>query len=392
MLNLKKNLKPSYKIKLREEFNFFMNFFNHEKYKYVSEKDYKIDFVKSGLEEKVYLQKVHDICSQGSYTVYPNDIKIIIFENAIITEGSDFIRLNQNRVYNPCFNFTVNKYYITNSSDFLKKSKQSYILKKVNVSRNYNLIFNLVSNNTSWSHYLAIVLPKIRLISKLNINEVITIVTNEINDQQIIELIKISTVKFENIQVVNLIRGESIYCKKIYHVELDSYISSNGFLSSPHSIFISKFTRDYWLELKDKLVKKSSIKGLKLFIGRKGLRNISNYEEIRDFFISIGFVEVFPENFSLVEKVETFNSASHIVGPASSGFSNIIFCKEKTKVVWFINFARTLDTYLPTYCIENKIDFFSLIGEDECPEDLNSNFYIDIETIKSYFNNDYFSL
>lgn len=392
MFNLKKNLKPSYKIKIREEFNFLMKFFNHKKYKCVHEKNLQNELLQIGLEEKVYLQNIYGISSQGYYKVFPNDIKMIAFDNATISEGSDFIRLKHNKIYNPYFNFTVNKYFITTSPDYLKSKGKKYFLKNVNTSKKYKRVFNLVSSNKSWSHFLALVLPKIQLLGKFSDDKSITVITNEIRDQQILELIKIELSEYKNIELVILKNGESVDCETLFHIDLDSYIAIHGFLSSPHSIFISKFTREYWLKLKTKLVAKNNNQDLKLFIGRKGKRNVSNYKLVRDFFMNKGFVEIFPEEYTLQEKVNLFNSASHIVGPGSSGFTNIIFCQEKTKVVWFLNFARTCDTYLTNYCNENNIDLTTLVGDDEIPEDLNSNYYLNIELIKSYFNDAYFEI
>ena len=389
-LNIKKYLNPHYKIKFRQEFNFFMNFLNHKKYKYLSEKDFRKDILKSGSEEKVYLQNIHGISGRGFYTVLPNDIKIITFENAIISEGSDFIRLKHNKIYNPYFNFTVNKYFVITSPDYLKSKGQKYFLKNVNTSKKYKRVFNLVSSNNSWSHFLALVLPKIQLLGKLSVNKSITVITNEIRDQQILELIKIEISEYKNIELVILKKGESVDCEKLFHVDLDSYIAIHGFLSSSHSVFISKFTREYWFKLKNKLVYKNNKQDIKLFIGRRGKRNASNYKLVRDFFINKDFVEIFPEDYTLQKKANIFNSASHVVGPGSSGFTNIIFCQQKTKVVWFLNFARTCDTYLSTYCVENNIDFCSIVGDDEIPEDLDTNYYLDIELIKSYFNDAYF--
>jgi hypothetical protein len=390
MINIKDYLKPTFKLKIREYFSFLKFFFSLNKYSIIQDSSYKIVNLKNGINEEIYLQKVYKISSGGLINIKSNEINLITFENATLTESSDFIRLNNNKIYNPYFNYKVNKYFITTSPDYIKKKNEVYFLKNIKTNREIDTAFNLVSSNNSWSHFLALVAPKIRYISELNSNKKISIVTNFINDSQILEIINIEASKFKNVSLISLREGESIQCKTLYHIELDSYIAIHGFLSSPYGIFISKTTRDYWRGLKNKLIINNQPQTLKLFIGRKARRNMSNYNEIRDFFVEKGFLEIFPENYSLAEKARIFNSASHIVGPASSGFSNIIFCQEFTKVVWFINFSRVMDTYLPTYCEEQNISLEALTGEDEHPEDLDSNTYINLDTIKLYFNNSYF--
>ena len=390
IFSITNHIMPRSRLKIRKSFSFLKSFYSIKKYSIIKDSLHDILTIKEGAEEKIVLQKISKISSGGNITLKSNDINLLTFKSATITEGSDFIRLKNNKIYNPYFNFNVNKYFITTSPDYIKRKNDIYFLKKIKTTREVEIAFNLVSSNNSWSHFLGLVAPKIQYLSKLNSNKKISIVTNSIKDSQILEILNIEVSKFKNISLVNLKEGESIQCKILYHIELDSYIAIHGFLSSPYGIFISKTTRDYWRSLRDRLIINPQPQTLKLFIGRKGRRNLLNYDEIRDFFVNKDFLEIFPEDYSLSEKVRMFNSASHIVGPASSGFTNIIFCQKSTKVVWFMNFARVIDTYITTYCEEENISLFALTGIDECPEELNSNTLINIDLIKSYFNNSYF--
>jgi len=54
---------------------------------------------------------------------------------------------------------------------------------------------------------------------------------------------------------------------------------------------------------------------------------------IEDFFKSIGYEIVFPENMSFTDQVILYSRASHIAGLKSSGFCNMIFSKPGTKVI-----------------------------------------------------------
>ena len=373
---------------IRIQTNYLINIFNNKKY--IKTDNYEIIKKKKGSIEKIYFPKLHKINDGGYISLITNDIKLICFENAIITDGSDFIRFKDFSVYHPYFNQKVNDYFIITSPDYLKKAKNGYLLKNIKIKNKYRLAFNLVTRNRSWSHYLVLVLPKLKFIKSLNKNENYVIITNQIKDKQLIELIELEVSNFKNIEVINLKQGESVECEKLYHVELDSFICNQGFLSSPFSVLAPSFVRNYWADLKSKLIEQQQLQNKKLFLGRSGLRNISNYDEILSFFVSKGFIEVFPEEYSLIEKAKLFNSSSHIVGPASSGFTNIIFCQEGTKVISFINFARTTDTLMGSYCEENNINVELITGNDLIPEDMNSNFYIDIEIIEEYFNEDYF--
>ena len=46
--------------------------------------------------------------------------------------------------------------------------------------------------------------------------------------------------------------------------------------------------------------------------------------------------------------------------------------------------------YLTTYCVENSIDFYTLVVDDKILEDLNSDYRINLNIIEAYFNKSYF--
>ena len=58
-----------------------------------------------------------------------------------------------------------------------------------------------------------------------------------------------------------------------------------------------------------------------------------NEDEVAEYFISLGFEEVFCENLSMKEKIGLFKGAKVVAGPSGGGMVNTIFCHPKTKVI-----------------------------------------------------------
>lgn len=80
------------------------------------------------------------------------------------------------------------------------------------------------------------------------------------------------------------------------------------------------------------VVPKKSHNLKRIFLSRKGGRNIVNIDEVSDVLMQYGFQFLSPENYSFEEQVQIFQDAEVIVGPAGAAFSNLIFCGTGTKV------------------------------------------------------------
>ena len=121
----------------------------------------------------------------------------------------------------------------------------------------------------------------------------------------------------------------------------------------------------------------------RIFIGRRGKRNIKNYDQVSVRLKCAGFNEVFPHTLPLWEKICLFSNAEYVVGPASSGFTNVIFCDAATSVTMFINPSRHLDPLLTKYCSTMGIKLSYILGEEEgC--DKNADFYVDMDELELY--------
>jgi capsular polysaccharide biosynthesis protein len=114
------------------------------------------------------------------------------------------------------------------------------------------------------------------------------------------------------------------------------------------------------------------------------VRNIQNYREVFSYFESLGFEEVVPHKLSIEQKIKVFGEAKIIVGPFSSGFTNIVFCKPGVQIFAFTNYARCYDSYVSTLSKVWDAELTLITGTD-VDAGANSNYTINISDIDYYF-------
>ena len=134
------------------------------------------------------------------------------------------------------------------------------------------------------------------------------------------------------------------------------------------------------LEILDEFTKKQ-----KIYIIRRGKRNLINYKEVELFFKEKGFYFVEPHKLTLIEKISIFKNAEVVVGPLSSGFTNLIFSNKSTKVLVLSNFVRSFEGYfafLSNYFVKKII---LLTGSDSSSH-LNTSYFISIDKVEKAYN------
>ena len=116
----------------------------------------------------------------------------------------------------------------------------------------------------------------------------------------------------------------------------------------------------------------------KIFLGRRGMRRtLINYDEIHDFFIKKGFVDIEGANLTLEQKADIFYHAKEVVGVSGGSEENLIF-SHGAKCMFFINYhiATLTWSYMQT---KNKVAcWINVAGQDEAPSHF-SNFTIPLE-------------
>jgi len=99
-------------------------------------------------------------------------------------------------------------------------------------------------------------------------------------------------------------------------------------------------------------------------------RKLENEDDLVEMLCNNGFVEVFSENLSTIEKISYFNNADIVIGAIGGGICNVLFSPKDAKLIALIS---------PTFLSVNKRFIYSL-------EKVNIEYFVDTEhSEKDYF-------
>ena len=167
-------------------------------------------------------------------------------------------------------------------------------------------------------------------------------------------------------RITEVAKDVEVCCSALYFVSNDTFIADTSSVLSPLSVLVADSSARYLHEFGQNSVQKIKLnkKLTRIFIGRSGRRNLINYKECLDFFNKLGFVEVFPHRLSYREKLELFANAEYIVGPGSSGFSNVIYCRKLKGLIKFYNVSRHTDMYLTKLANSMSVPLYLVLGKE----------------------------
>lgn len=208
-----------------------------------------------------------------------------------------------------------------------------------------NPLFFFVYNTDNYFHFLYDSLPY--LISYFKLKKEIPnlkLLMQYPNEQKhsfycfVTEFLELLSIAKDDILLVdNATKYKEIYVSTSYTHDIDSNLpprqeiygfykeivesvkKKHGQLETPSKIYVSRRT---WLH------NDFSNIGTNYTTRRK----LTNEDELVDRLSEEGFVEVFTEKLSTIEKVMYFANATHVVGAIGGGISNVLFSRKETKL------------------------------------------------------------
>jgi len=126
--------------------------------------------------------------------------------------------------------------------------------------------------------------------------------------------------------------------------------------------------------------------GSKIFIYRKELgqirRSLLNLEQLSDIANEKNYHKIYPEEMNIHEKIYVFGKATHIIGEAGGGMTNIVFSNNKAKIMILASdaFPSPIFTNIQSYYkFELGYIFGTSIEDIDLSHDNNSNFIISVK-------------
>lgn len=348
----------------------------------------KVLVFKQETEERIELQDIYDFCRDGSFLVKCPEVDVWLFEDALCMADNDFVVLNNDRAFwQKYFAYNYSKNIVLDNA--LIKEEGGIIYYKVpKVVHNVDCAFSLIGVFAHiWSHSLSehyIKLSVLGDIVRLS-KEKVTVLVPDYSDDQLKQIVYKELNKYD-VDVLVVKKDEALMTKRLYYMERPAFFTDHEVAVEIGDNFQPQIIAD---TLKKQLVTPlvneiDCSSKIKLYLPRRGsYRSLKNNDEVEAYFKKQGFVFLEPHQVSLEEKVKLFNSADVVVGPYSSAFSNLIFCKPGTKVLILSNYYRAFESWLVMHKQHFGIDMLWVTGYDDktAKNPAHCNFYIPLEKI-----------
>lgn len=223
-----------------------------------------------------------------------------------------------------------NRFFNESAIDYKDKDSVKLKANVTSSSSKQKRVLALTSSGLqkAYTHWFTEIFPKIIPYFEIkNEDESLKIVVEE----------SISNYQLEMLNLVGVADNDII--KKPVHQKLNADLI---YLISPPGL-IYLHDKVFWLY--DKMLTNLDVSkvrdeykdiGSKIFISRKGLaykRSLLNISSLQQKANEFGFNAIIPEEMNIHEKMFVFSNASHVIGEAGGGLSNIVFSKPQTRVM-----------------------------------------------------------
>lgn len=282
----------------------------------------------------------------------------------ICTEKKDYpsIRFKENNTngpFNPIFEKTMSLSDL-DINQFIKYKEHEKIIDYTNP------VFFFCFNFDNYYHFIYDTIPYIISYRKLKISEPnIKLLVPNLNfkkfAKETFDILKLNDDDFLEI-------SENTIYERFYFS--DSFTHGKNSNLPPHKLVS---------ELYNEMVNTAKLKtdntnfSKKIYISRrtwvnKDLTNIGtdyttrrkmlNEDELVEKLSEIGYIEIFAENMSMVDKIILFNNATHIIGAIGGGLCNCVFCSESCTLTSIISPTFLDVNYRFIYSLPKKLILF----------------------------------
>lgn len=338
--------------------------------------------------ENILFSNVYGLSKGGEYTLWFDQVALYQFKNALIRPYSEFVRLDDG-VYWDKISKPQLPMIIPMDRDLVAYDDRRALLiespPRVFVKCGLSLLDLKIR---SWGHFIACGLPRIKSLEKINEQNLEVLIPSNV-DSHIKEIAENLSAEYGCYKVRYVDPNVTVHCESLYYCSAPSFFADHALFVHPAFAVVRDYSKTAIFDgvkllLKDVIRKEKR----KLFVARSGDRNVLGYEKIEKYFSALGFEIVHPHKLSLSQKIQKFAEATHVVGPASSGFVNLIFCNRGTKALILSNFSRTLELSFELYSNPRYfgIDLMLLTGIDLKPGNPHSEFEVEISRIQKCMN------
>lgn len=356
------------------------------------EKLYAIVYhIKDATWETMCQPETYHLLKQWTLQQYHQAQGILQIEECNIRDNSDTVETKEGIVWDKAYTDIFSK-MIPMDNCVLKHTLDDVWIRKAQgrVDIEGDCISLLGVHARLWAHFLVQFLPKLYYAEEAGfLDREVTIIVPKYTDAHVIKMVqdvldrhpKIRKYEVEDLYQVD------IHCERLYYIPTASTLSNHAEWIAPFDIVIPKRVLDV---LEKKLIKPLIEKAKdvpspheKIYLVRRGMRSMSNIDEVEQYFREQGFYFVEPHKMSLVEKVSLFQHAKILAGPQSSAWINILFCKD-AKGLMFAPLCRAMDAYFGYINNIGMSKLLILTGEDQSLS-IHADYHISLTKINEAY-------
>ena len=241
-----------------------------------------------------------------------------------------------------------------------------------------------------WGHCMYQFLPKLFSAGEAGLlNNPINILVVENEDPTIMEIINYYLSDFPNAKIVIAKSNIDYVCEELYFMPCPGSSFNDHQFRLDYPYYISRHVIDkikkYVIDPLIERIKNNETKYEKLFLPRGGrMRSLTNYDEVHDYFIKLGFKDVEGSALTLEQKADLFYHAKEVVGSYGTALLNLMF-SNKANCMVFINYKMSTDTSLYLQIRDYCNCVINVTGQDK-DSSYHTDYYIPLEKIKNVYN------
>lgn len=283
-----------------------------------------------------------------------------------------------------------------NTGHIITNFKSFYFIRKNKKVENLNCrVFFLGGNGSSnYFHWIIEILPKLIFFNQLENIDLIVVHENVRKIQSYADSFNLILNYFNiNIPVEYVGKNTTLLCQELNYISSFNHVVFN--IKGEYDVNYSRFSYNKTKMVSDIFLKNNIDMNFeevdkfpkKFFIKRgKGIsaynRRTYNEVEISNELIKLDIKTIYIEEYSFYEQMKLFSNADLIVAPSGAFLTNIIFCKEKTKIVsWLPEKFKKFSVYSTlAYIFEVQMHFVK--SESKLEKDaLHGEYYLNKELL-----------
>jgi hypothetical protein len=312
-----------------------------------------------------------------------NDIQILNLKNISISlKTTLFFNRKLNTIYYEKWHSKTDKICMYSNHTIKKHSKTNALIRNLNENKSIEKFIYIGGTFVdNYYHFL------IEIISKV---EYIKFIPNSLNYPIIFDNSIQNIQSFQTIIKIILKDFQVIYADdKDFYFGKDIWYITSPNITSPNITFDDFYKTEYTKTrpnsinyLKNKLLEKIDYDQIKIktynkvFISRKSKTRPYNQDEISDIAIKYGFECVFFEELNLYEQMYLMQNANYIIGPTGAAWTNLIFAKENSKgLIWMNSIWNELSVFSNiSNIVNNDLSFYIY---EKGSNDFHDNYTLD---------------